>query len=78
MYVHSGLTARIARVLCGSKNSFARTRSRRALPYCVDWPLKASVRVAGDQIIMAIRQQQVEVSPEDALCRRGAKQYYIQ
>ena len=45
-----------------AKNSFARTRSRRALPYCVDWPLKASV---GDQIIVEIRQQQV--SPEDAV-----------
>ena len=49
-----------------AKNSFARTRSRLALPYCVDWPLKASVQVAGDRIIMAIRQQQVEVSPEDS------------
>ena len=54
--MHSGLTARVAR-----------TRSRRALPYCVDRPLKASVWVAGDQIIMAIRQQLVGVSPEDAL-----------
>ena len=66
MYVHSGLTGRIARSYA-AKNSFARTRSRLALPYCLDWPRKTSVRMAGDQIIMAIRQQQVGVSPEDAL-----------
>ena len=34
-----------------AKDSFACTRSRLALPYCVDWPLKASVRVAGYQIM---------------------------
>ena len=34
-----------------AKDSFACTRSRLALPYCVDWPLKASLRVAGDQIM---------------------------
>ena len=33
-------------------------------PYFVDWPLRASVRGAR---VSTIRQQQVEVSPEDAL-----------
>ena len=37
-------------------------------PYSVDWPLRASVRGARDQIMYnSIRQQQVEVSPEVAL-----------